>query len=79
VDSMGIKLNNLSDNHYQTGKYKIITYQYEGRKEAMLVIECKNTIATVVLSTTGDAEFKEYLPAFIETIKTVKVWVQRLK
>lgn len=59
---------------YLTGRSKTITYEYEdGRKEALLIIECKNTIVTVVLSVDKTILFDQYLPAFKALIATLKI------
>jgi hypothetical protein len=74
VDTLQLDLPKLKEKSYQTGRYKIITYTYEDkRKQALLIIECRNTIATVVLSAKDDEEYDKYLPAFEETAKSVKV------
>jgi hypothetical protein len=74
IDSLPINLSNIKENGYLTGRYKIITYEYSDRhKEAMLVIECKNTIVTAVMSTVTKEEFEKYLPSFKELVQTIKV------
>jgi hypothetical protein len=74
IDSLAIDVNNIKKGDYETGRYKIITYAYtDNHKEAILVIECKNTIATVVLSANTTSEFEKYLPAFKELIQTIKL------
>ncbi|RKR80660.1 hypothetical protein BDD43_0791 [Mucilaginibacter gracilis] len=74
VDTIPIVLNTLGDNGYLTGRYKLITYSHPShKKEAILVIECKYTIATAVLATSNDEEFQKYFPAFKELVKTIRV------
>jgi hypothetical protein len=74
VDSIQLSFPNLDTAGYQTGRYKIITYTYpDQHKEAMLAVECKNTIATVLLSAKVGAEFDKYFPAFKETVKSLQI------
>lgn len=74
VDSLQMDLPNLKKIGYQTGNYKVITYTYENKtKQAILVIECRKTIATVVLSANDNDEFIKYLPAFKAIASTVNV------
>lgn len=74
IDTLNQKLDNIQANDYLTGNYRTITYDYpNGRNEIILVIECKNTIATAVLSTKDKTELKELLPSFIELSKTLKI------
>jgi hypothetical protein len=74
LDSIQLDLPKLKKADYKTGRYKIITYTFEDqRKQAILVVECKNTIATVVLSTNNSDEFNSRWPVFAEMLKTVNV------
>ena len=74
VDSNAIELPNLKNNGYQTGRYKLLTYIYENQiKQAILVIEGKYTIATVVMSAHDSDEFDKYLPAFKQMLSSVKL------
>jgi hypothetical protein len=60
IDTLEHKFDNIKSGDYLTGDYQTITYQYPNRRcEVILVIECKNTIVTAVLSTKEEAELKE--------------------
>jgi hypothetical protein len=73
-ETMLLDMANLKDNGYQTGRYKILIYTYDDtRKQAMLVVEGKNTITALVLSTVDIDEYNKYMPSFIEAAKTVKM------
>ena len=80
IDSLPIILTNIKKTDYLTGRYKTITYEYPDlHKEAMLVIECKNTIVTVVLSASNSNEFDKYLPSFKKLAQTVKILKANVK
>jgi hypothetical protein len=80
VELMQINLTNLRFNTYQTGRYKIILYTLDNsQKQAVLVVECKNTITTVALSTVDIDQFNKYLPSFIEAIRSVRVLARDVK
>jgi hypothetical protein len=73
-ESMLLDLPNLKDNGYQTGGYKMLIYTYDDtRKQITLVVECKNTITTLVLSTIDIDEYNKFMPSFIEAAKSFKV------
>jgi len=74
VDSLNLTFENLKKNDYLTGRYKTITYEYEDkRKEVLLIIECKNTIVTCVLSGVNDQEYQKYLSALTDLGKSLRV------
>jgi hypothetical protein len=74
IDSLNINLDNIKKTDYETGRFKIITYTYpDHHKEVMLVIECKNTIVTAVLSVSDESEFDRYLPSFKELAQSLRV------
>ena len=74
VDSLNLTFENLKKNDYLTGRYKTITYEYEDkRKEVLLIIECKNTIVTCVLSGVNDQEYQKYLFALTDLGKSLRV------
>ena len=80
IDTLKQQFDNIKANDYLTGNYLIISYTYpNGRNEVILVIECKSTIVTAVLSTKYKAELKELLPSFIELSKTLKIIGTTLK
>lgn len=80
IDTLNQKFENIKSDEYLTGNYLTITYKYpSGRNEVILVIECKNTIITAVLSTKDKTELKELLPSFIELSKTLKILGTTLK
>lgn len=74
IGSLDLKFENIKKDNYSNGNYKIVTYEYENkRKECLLIIECKNTIVAVVLSTSSDLEFNKYLKSFEEIAKSTKI------
>lgn len=74
VDSLPLNLPNIKEGGYMTGHYKTVTYQYPDlHKEIMLVIECKSSIITAVMSAVDNKEFEKNLPGFKELAKTLKV------
>jgi hypothetical protein len=74
IDTLKQHFENIKSNDFLTGNYLTITYDYpNGRKEIMLIIECKSTIVTAVLSTKDKAELKALLPSFIELSQTLKI------
>jgi len=74
IDTLKLKFDNIKAEDYSTGNYMSISYQYpNGRNEVILVIECKYTIVTTVLSTKDRAELNSLLPSFIELSKTLKI------
>ncbi len=80
IDTLNQKFDNIKSDDYLTGNYMTITYEYpNGRNEVILIIECKNTIVTAVLSTEDKVEFKELFPSFIELSKTIKILGTTLK
>lgn len=80
IDTLNQKFDNIIADDYLTGNYLTITYEYpNGRNEVILVIECKNTIVTAVLSTKDKTELNELLPSFIEQSKTLKIVGTTLK
>jgi hypothetical protein len=80
IDTLKQQFDNIRADEYLTGNYLTITYDYpNGRNEVMLVIECKSTIVTAVLSTKDKAELKELLTSFIELSKTLKILGTTLK
>lgn len=80
IDTLKQQFDNIKANDYLTGNYLTITYDYpNGRNEVILVIECKSTIVTAVLSTKDKAELKKLLPSFIELSKTLKILGPTLK
>jgi len=73
-ETMLLNMPNLTDNGYQTGRYKILIYTYDDtRKQVTLVVESKNTITALVLSTVDADEYNKYMPSFIEAAKSIKV------
>ena len=80
IDTLKQQFDNIKANDYLTGNYLTITYDYpNGRNEVILVIECKSTIVTSVLSTKDKAELKKLLPSFIELSNTLKILGTTLK
>lgn len=74
VDSLPLNISNIKKGGYMTGRYKIVVYRYPDlHNEVMLVIECKNSIVTVVMSAVDNKEFDKNLFAFKELIKTINV------
>lgn len=80
IETLNQKFENIKANDYLTGNYVTLTYAYPtGRHEVILVIECKSTIVTAVLSTKDKAELNSLLPSFIELSKSLKVLGTTLK
>lgn len=80
IGNLDLTFENIKKDNYSTGKYKIVTYEYENkRKECLLIIECKNTIVTVVMSTSNDLEFNKYLKSFEEISQSTKILGTTLK
>ncbi len=80
IRAVDLKFENIKKDNYCTGNYKIVTYEYlNKRKECLLIIECKNTIVTVVLSTSNELEFEKYLKSFEEIAKSTKILGTTLK
>ncbi|MBF4473310.1 hypothetical protein [Flavobacterium sp. HJJ] len=80
IGSLDLKFENIKKDNYVNGNYKIVTYEYKNkRKECLLIIECINTIVTVVLSTDNDLEFKKYIKSFEEIVKSTKILGTTLK
>ncbi|MBE8727153.1 hypothetical protein [Flavobacterium hungaricum] len=74
IQNLDLTFDNLKPNNFLTGKYKIVTYTYpNGRKEALLVIESKTSIFTVVLSAKDSAEFNTYLNSFKELTNSLEI------
>lgn len=80
IDTLNQQYENIKSNDYLTGNYLTITYDYPGgRKEVLLIIECKSSIVTAVLSTKDKAELNELLPSFVELSQTLKIVGTTLK
>lgn len=80
IGNLDLKFENIKKDNYTTGNYKVVTYEYKNkRKECLLIIECKNTIVTVVLSTSNESEFTKYLKSFEELVKSTKILGSKLK
>ena len=80
IDSLKIEFKNLKKDDYLTGRYKTITYEYKDkRKEVLLIIECKNTIATIVFSASDTIEFDKFIVSFKELSNSVKILGTTLK
>lgn len=80
IDTLNQQFENIKSNDFLTGNYLTITYDYpDGRKEVLLIIECKSTIVTAVLSTKDKAELNELLPSFVELSQTLKIVGTTLK
>jgi hypothetical protein len=80
IDTLDHKFENIKKTDYSTGNYLVINYQYpNGRNEVMLVVECKSTIVTAVLSTKDRKELNALLPSFIELSKSLKILGTTLK
>ena len=74
IDTLNIEFSNIKKDDYLTGRYKTITYQYkDNRKEVLLIIECKNTIATVVLSAGDNLEFDKRFTSFKELSNSFRI------
>jgi len=80
IDTLKLIFPNIKKDDYTTGRYNVVTYLYpDGKKEALLIIECRHTIATVVMSSANESEFEKYLPSFKEIGSSVKILGTRLK
>jgi hypothetical protein len=80
IEALKLNLDNIKKSDYQTGRYAIVTYTYpNGKKEALLIIECIHTIATVLMAAENSKEFDKYLPAFTALSKSIKVMGTTLK
>jgi hypothetical protein len=80
IKNLDLKFENIKKDNYSNGNYRIVTYEYENkRKECLLIVECQNTIVTVVLSTDSDLEFNKYLKSFEEIAKSTKILGTTLK
>jgi hypothetical protein len=80
IDTLKQQFENIKANDCLTGNYLTISYDYpNGRKEVMLIIECKSTIVTAVLSTMDKVELKALLPSFVELSQTLKIIGTTLK
>lgn len=80
IDTSNQQFDNIKANDYLTGNYLTITYTYlNGRNEVILVIECKSSIVTAVLSTKDKTELKELLPSFIELSNSLNIHGTTLK
>ena len=74
IETKKLTFKNLSESKYYTGKSQQITYEYpDKRKENILVIECKNSIITVVLSAENETKFEEYQKGFLELCTSIKI------
>ena len=80
IGTKDLTFENLNDSNYYTGKSQVITYEYpDKRKESILVIECKKSIITVVLSAENNEKFNEYLNAFSELGNSIEIIETELK
>jgi len=80
IDTLKLSFPNIKKDDYATGRYNVVTYLYpDGKKEALLIIECTHTIATVVMSSANASEFEKYLPSFKEIGSSVKILGTSLK
>lgn len=74
IDTLDFVFDNIKSASYATGNYLTIHYKYQNeRNEILLIIECKSTIVTAVLSTQNDVELKLYLPSFVELAETMQI------
>lgn len=80
IQSLDFKFDNLKQDNFLTGKYKIIIYLYpNGKKEALLVIESKTSIFTAVLSAKDSTEFNSYLDSFKELVNSLDIKSAKMK
>jgi hypothetical protein len=80
IGKINLDFKNLKDSKYYTGKNQVVTYEYaDKRKECLLIIECKNSIITVVLSAENDKKFNEYLKAFSKLGNSIKITATEIK
>ena len=80
IGTKELTFKNLNDSEYYTGKSKVITYEYpDKRKENILVIECKNSIITVVLSAENSEKLDEYSKALLELGNSIQIMETELK
>jgi hypothetical protein len=80
IGKINLDFKNLKDSKYYTAKNQVVTYEYaDKRKECLLIIECKNSIITVVLSAENDKKFNEYLKAFSKLGNSIKITATELK
>jgi predicted secreted Zn-dependent protease len=65
---------NIKANDNCTGKYELVQYKYaNGKCEALLAIECKQSTVTVLLSAATELEFKQLLVPYYELCASLKV------
>ena len=80
VDSLNLQFENLKKDDYLTGRYKTIVYEYEDkRKEVLLLVECKNTIVTCVLSAVNDQEYQKHIRVITDLGKSLRVLGTKIK
>lgn len=80
IDTIKLQMDNIKADDYLTGNYSTVTYAYpNGRNEIILVIECKYTIVTAVLSVKDKTELNLLLPSFKELAKSLKILGTTLK
>jgi hypothetical protein len=80
IDKLDFKFENIKKDNFLTGRYKIITYDYEDKsRQITLVIECKSTIVILVLNAINITESDRYLNAFKEIANSIKILSTKLK
>ena len=74
VDTLDVKFDNFPAGDFVTGRYQVLHYRYRDRhEEVLLVVECKTTIVTCVLSAENAAEFKKYYDTWLQVGKSLQV------
>ena len=74
IGELNLSFENLKQDNFLTGRYKIVSYIYPNSKEeALLVIESKTTIITAVLAAKDHTEFEKYLNSFKELVNSLKM------
>jgi hypothetical protein len=74
IGALDLQLDNLKEDGFLTGKYKVLTYDYpDKRKEVLLIIECKFSIITVVISADNSHICDAYLDDFTALAKSLKI------
>ena len=74
IGELNLSFENLKQDNFLTGRYKIVSYIYPNSKEeALLVIESKTTIITAVLAAKDHTEFDKYLNSFKELVSSLKM------
>ncbi len=80
MDSLALIFDNLKQEGYTTGRYKIVTYVYpDKRNEALLIVECTNSIISIVMSAADSKVFEKNLPAFKELVASIKIMAATVK